>query len=291
MGTEGVQAKLATVETIGRATQSFARQAGESAERALALAGQFEQQVCREHQRRVEVLKRAKRAREATASALRVCTENCGALHEALAKAEIAEAEAIKQADLSAKAVAQVGEALGGFRSAVRTFDAALQYHAPRAAHNTKQVLSQMQQIVGAGRESTSGSLGANGGTNDPISQSATVRGMEDIEIQRVINDRSSPLNFEKASRAHVEWGLDKLKTVVEPALRMGKGPDYFAKRDKDERLSGERSYSGVYNWFYNSDHAIKLTRASGGYVVSNGYHRLAVARELGLETLPALVR
>ena len=86
--------------------------------------------------------------------------------------------------------------------------------------------------------------------------------------------------SFEKVSREQVEWGLDRLKGVVEPALRHGKGADYFAARDADEGLSGERSYSGVYNWFYNSDHAIKVTRATGGYVVTNGYHRLAVARE-----------
>ena len=115
--------------------------------------------------------------------------------------------------------------------------------------------------------------------------------GMTEVGLSEVINDRQGPVRFEKASHEQVAWGLDRLKSVVEPALKMGRGADYFAARDAAEGLAGERSYTGVYNWFYNSDHAIKLTRASGGYVVSNGYHRVAVARELGIGSLPAVVR
>lgn len=290
-GAEGVQAKLAAVDQLGSAVGSFARQAVQAGEHAIAIAQKFEDRIVAEHERRVEELKRAKASRETAAAALQACRENCGPLQRALTRAQQIESIATGRADRSAKAIAQVGEALRNFGHDRQSFDDALQRHAPRAKHDVEQISSQLRGYLGSGTRSPSGGSGAAGQDGRSIGRSALAPGMEEVDPQKVINDRSAPLRFEKASRDHVEWGLDRLKTVVEPALRMGKGPEYFASRDKAEGLSGEKSYSGVYNWFYNRDHGIQLTRSSGGYVVSDGYHRLAVARQLGIDSLPAFVR
>jgi uncharacterized protein YoxC len=291
-GQENVQAKLAAVEEIGSAVQSFAQHAEQSAEQAMTVAKQFERHVCDEHGQRVDELRRAQSAREAAAAALRVCTENCAALKQALAEAERAVAFAVMRAETSAKAVAQVGEALQDFGEARRIFDVAVQTYGPRARTSTEQLSSQLQQYLGSGSGGARNESGrSQGDVGSGSHASVVMRSLEDVDLRKVINDRSDAPGFEKVSRSHVEWGLDSLKSVVEPALKMGKGPEYFTARDNAEGLSGERSYSGVYNWFYNTDHAIKLTQSSGGYMISNGYHRLAVARELGIDTLPAVVR
>jgi hypothetical protein len=290
-GQNGVRAKVAAVDQVGAAVELFSRRADQASEQAITGARKCEQQVAEEHERRVRELKQARMAREAAAAALRGCTENCAPLQAALTHAVEAEAGATERADASAKCVAQVGEAIRRFGSSQRSFETILREHAARAVGSTRQLSSHLQNYLGSdGSRSTHGSGTGQQGAGVASRSSSASRSVEDVDVRKVIDDRTGELSFEKVTRDDVAWGLDQLKTVVEPALEMGKGADYFASRDKAEGLSGERSYSGVYNWFYNSDHAIKLTRASGGYVVSNGYHRLAVARELGIHNLPAVV-
>lgn len=287
---QGVEAKLAAVERVAEAVQAFARQATQAGEHASTLARQFERRASDEHDRRVKELTRAKTAREAAAAALRGCKEDCAPLERALAEAQRVEGVAARRADASAKAIASVGEAMQRFGASTRSFSTALETHAPAAVASTQQLSAQLQQYLASGNASPSGAS-AGGAPSSSGTSSSGSRSTEDVEVQRIINDRKESMSFEKVSRDQVAWGLDRLKTVVEPALKLGKGSDYFQARDAAEGLSGEHSYSGVHNWFYNSDHAIKVTRASGGYVVSNGYHRLQVARELGIDTLPAVVR
>src|SRR5262249_23093252 len=115
--------------------------------------------------------------------------------------------------------------------------------------------------------------------------------GVSVIATAQVVDDRGVP-RFEKVDRAHVEWGLDRLKGVIEPALAGGKGADYSADRARAEGLSGERSYSGVYRWFYSPDHAITVSRLPNGrFDVTDGYHRLYVAKDMGISELPAVIR
>lgn len=275
MTSDGVQATRAAVDAVGSAVRTFAQRARQIDEDAAASATRFEGQVSQEHSRRVEELHRARASREAAEAALRACTENCGGLERALATAVGEEDRARRRADASAKAVAQVGEGIRDFEGGRRSMARVLEEHAPRAAASTQRLSDDIENYRGSG---TTGNVSGKSGGGQRNSESpSTLAGRESIKVGDVIDDTGKSPSFEKVSREQVEWGLDRLKGVVEPALRNGKGADYFASRDAAEGLSGERSYSGVYNWFYNSDHAIKVTRATGGYVVTNGYHRLAV--------------
>ena len=49
------------------------------------------------------------------------------------------------------------------------------------------------------------------------------------------------------------------------------------------------QGYHNIYRVFYG-DEAIALEKMGNGYRVLNGYHRLTVAKELGLTTIPARV-
>ena len=109
---DGVQATRAAVDTVGAAVQTFAQRARQIDDEAAASGTRFEDQVAQEHSRRVEELHRARASREAAEAALRACTENCGGLESALAAAVREEERARRRADASAKALAQVGEAI-----------------------------------------------------------------------------------------------------------------------------------------------------------------------------------
>mgnify|MGYP001114936109 CR=1 FL=1 len=96
----------------------------------------------------------------------------------------------------------------------------------------------------------------------------------------------------ERDARTQLEWGLDLLVRVIEPAVRRGKGPDYFAGRDASEGCSGPRSYVAAHRWFYAPEEAIRLQRTADGVLdVIRGHDRVAAARELGIDELPAYVR
>jgi hypothetical protein len=288
----GVQAQIAAVDAIGSAVESFAIRARDASDQARSLARAFDSKVGEEHARRCEALKDARARRDAAEQALRACTENCGGLRRAVAEAEHDVQIATGRADASAKAVGRVGEAIHEFAMAQRTFVAVLDSHAPRATVSAAQLSSRLRQYLGSSREGNSrgSSQGSSGTSSSPSNHRQG--GLERVALSEIDDDRNGALAFDKVSRDKVEAGLDRLKSVVEPAVAMGKGSDYFSARDNAEGLSGEQSYSGVHKWFYDSNHAIKLTRTqSGRYEVTNGYHRLAVAREMGIESLPAVVR
>lgn len=85
-----------------------------------------------------------------------------------------------------------------------------------------------------------------------------------------------------------VEWSLDRLKAVVEPAIALGKAADYFEGRDRSEGLSGDRAYSTVYRTLCSPGGAIVvMTTAEGRYRVVRGRQWVTTARELGIAELP----
>ncbi|WP_433580285.1 hypothetical protein [Nocardia brasiliensis] len=92
-------------------------------------------------------------------------------------------------------------------------------------------------------------------------------------------------------SKSDLEWALNAFHTVIVPALRLGKDIEYFRARDQDERRCGARSYADTYTWFLGSDEALQVGRQpDGGFTVHNGFHRIAIARQLGLASVPARV-
>ena len=83
-------------------------------------------------------------------------------------------------------------------------------------------------------------------------------------------------------------WAFTALDEVVLPAMAAGHGQDYFAERDRAEGRTGTRSYSDTYSGFFSKDHAIKFERRAEGKIgLGNGYHRVWVARQLGIREVP----
>jgi len=94
--------------------------------------------------------------------------------------------------------------------------------------------------------------------------------------------------DFHKVSHDEMVAGLTKLQQVQQWIAR-GATDQTLRDIDQERGLSGAQGYHNIYRVFYG-DSAIALEKAGNGYKVINGYHRLAVARELGWTTIPARI-
>lgn len=84
-------------------------------------------------------------------------------------------------------------------------------------------------------------------------------------------------------------WAHTAFIRVVLPTLQAGGSLDDLRDRDQREGRVGTRSYADTYAGFLGGD-AIRLAPTDGRFTVENGYHRIWVARQLGLDHLPAWV-
>jgi len=100
----------------------------------------------------------------------------------------------------------------------------------------------------------------------------------------------TGPESFGKAGYATMREGTQRLDEVVLPAVRNGAGGEHFAAMDAQRGLDYEHGYQRVYEAFFGDDCLRLDAHPDGSYGVTNGYHRIHVARELGLRTLPARI-
>ncbi|MFZ4748730.1 MAG: hypothetical protein ACOYLK_17910 [Sphingomonas sp.] len=95
------------------------------------------------------------------------------------------------------------------------------------------------------------------------------------------------PEDFKKGySPADLEWAHEAFVGVIMPGVANGLTIDDFRDRDQREGRMGTRSYADTYSGFFSTDHAITLS--GPGCTVVNGYHRIWVARQMGLRHIPA---
>jgi hypothetical protein len=84
--------------------------------------------------------------------------------------------------------------------------------------------------------------------------------------------------------------GFKKLEEIVQPGVDQGWTGDDFARVDAERGYDYEHGYQRIYDAFYGTD-AIRLDGSAGGqHTVVNGYHRLYVARQLGITSVPARI-
>jgi hypothetical protein len=130
------------------------------------------------------------------------------------------------------------------------------------------------------------------GGSTGVDIRTPAAGGTEDVSVGRIdISDTyvHDMADFEKVSHDEMVEGFRKLEEVVRPAVRQGAGGDYFSQLDAERGLDYPHGFRRIYDAFYGND-AIRLERVGDTYQVMNGYHRLFVAKELRLESVPARV-
>ena len=86
-----------------------------------------------------------------------------------------------------------------------------------------------------------------------------------------------------------LEWAHEKFTSVVMPGVAGGATIDDFRARDQREGRIGTRSYEMTCAGFFGTD-AINLSANGSHFGVNNGYHRIWVARRMGLDAVPARV-
>lgn len=115
---------------------------------------------------------------------------------------------------------------------------------------------------------------------------------IEEAELAGV----ESPESFKKVPYTEMRAGLETLKSTVLPTIAGLRGSDARdALRDLDQ--ANGRDYSSgalrVYEAFFGAHDYIYLTRARHDtkFQVTNGRHRIKVARELGWDSIPAQMK
>lgn len=84
-------------------------------------------------------------------------------------------------------------------------------------------------------------------------------------------------------------WAHQALRDVILPGLRHGMTADQFRELDTQQSRTGSRSYLTTFSKFFEKGDAIRLVhRPDGTLEVEHGYHRIWVARGLGLSHVPA---
>jgi len=95
--------------------------------------------------------------------------------------------------------------------------------------------------------------------------------------------------DYKKVSIDQMRDGLQKLQSVVRPAVANGMNGEQFRQLDSSLGLDYSNGYLRIYDAFYGQD-SIRLAKVGNHYTVINGYHRLYLAQELGLINIPAHV-
>jgi uncharacterized protein YukE len=96
--------------------------------------------------------------------------------------------------------------------------------------------------------------------------------------------------DFKKVSLAVMQAGIQRLQEML-PIIESGVGQskDYWAHIDQEHKLTYEYGYQRIYEVFYG-ENAIRLEHDGNSYHIINGRHRLWLAKQMGIKSLPAKV-
>ena len=115
-------------------------------------------------------------------------------------------------------------------------------------------------------------------------------RGICKISIKGILNQIDfeqshvkGPSDFLKVTYDEMVTGLHKLQNTVLPAVEQGADKDYFAKLDRKQGLPFQHGYQRIYEAFYGAE-PIRVEKNGENYNAINGYHRLFVAKKLGIK-------
>ncbi|MGQ0678807.1 MAG: hypothetical protein ACT4OM_03980 [Actinomycetota bacterium] len=113
-----------------------------------------------------------------------------------------------------------------------------------------------------------------------------------DLDDNPILDDDRSQGVFGKGglSRADYRWAVQTWDDIVGPGVAAGKTREDFAERDARSNAQQLRRTADIYDMFLGSDRIRVDRRPDGSLDVVNGRHRLLIARELGIKTLPGQV-
>lgn len=278
----------------------------------------------RAYQRRMVVLhdaskrelgRRFRRLEEGRASAL----EEVHRCRDAMSASEEDDERFALEADLEAaeealrlfdRWIAEVGDALRPFKRASASWEEML-------GSGLSRVIAFLEQTLVRGREYEALSLGQfapsvhqAGGEQgqEPAAEGASDKlrivepptvtlppGFQWIRVRDIsrLDDLRPEETFTKVPEADVRLGFELLLTEVLPALAADPNvsAEHFRKLDQAKGREPGRGARSVFEAFFGQDHIVLNGRpAEPNYGVTNGRHRIHIARMLGWTHLPAKV-
>lgn len=141
----------------------------------------------------------------------------------------------------------------------------------------------------GGGGGASAGSPGPSGGGGSWMSS----MGLSSIDVGSVdFSDNPIQGEFGRggATRADYRWAVQTWDEIVGPGVEKGMTRDDFVARDTARGAPPRRRSADVYDMFTGDDRIRLSRRVDGSFDVIGGRHRLAVARELGIKSLPGQV-
>lgn len=118
-------------------------------------------------------------------------------------------------------------------------------------------------------------------------------RGVENVAVEKINTSDSivkTSKNFEKVSFEEMKRGTEVMNSFVRPNVERGWTAEEFRAYDQAYGLDYQHSTLKIYDAYYGGS-SISLCKIGDNYTVADGgYHRLFVAKEIGLETVPARV-
>ncbi|MCP4351970.1 MAG: hypothetical protein GY795_41435 [Desulfobacterales bacterium] len=101
-------------------------------------------------------------------------------------------------------------------------------------------------------------------------------------------DDIKDDSDFSKTSMSRMKDGFRKLQKMM-PVIQSNEGSkgEYWFSKDQKWELSYEQGYQRVYEAFYGSE-PIRLEKRGDNYSIINGRHRIMVAKQMGIKTIPA---
>lgn len=116
-------------------------------------------------------------------------------------------------------------------------------------------------------------------------------KGIQEVSVSAIDTSDgyhvNGPADFKKVSYTEMQRGFQMLEKKVKPTVAQSDNDDYSSRLYEPNGLRSEEGR--VYDAFYG-DAPICLEKIGSRYKVVAGYHRLYVAKEQGIESVPASV-
>lgn len=180
--------------------------------------------------------------------------------------------------------------------------------HVSTSSQDVASARAQLAAMARALGDYRSGGAGIGGGGDGGAPPSATAAksvtamadaGLTDLDVNSaaldenpILDDNRTQGTFGKGglSRSDYRWAVQTWDDTVGPGIAAGKTRQDFVDRDERSNAQPLRRTADVYDMFLGSDRIRVDRRPDGSLDVVNGRHRLLIARELGIRTLPGQV-
>jgi DNA repair exonuclease SbcCD ATPase subunit len=301
MMSESVQVR--NIQILSDLKQAFGRFAGEADQALVAIDAEIRRtldwlQIEIDERRRI--LGRRQQELEEALDALADCRRSeddadCGEEERELRRAERRLEEAEDSLKIAQRWKRDVESVIERFRIYITRFKdlATTQVSKGQGLLDRKLAdLEKYQSVNSPAGTSFHGIVGSSGSLGGDSTGQWAEQGIQDVELASISEDLAirGADDFQKVTMAEMRAGLEKLQKML-PDIKSGKGADkeYWRQIDQQQGLDYENGYQRVYESFYGDD-AIRLTKIGDGYDITNGRHRIWVAKKMEIKVLPAKV-